>query len=99
MGRWPSRVHRAAARARSEEHTSELQSQSNLVCRLLLDKKHNNGQTVSPARWALVGEACRLTDPLYSPGRDLISTYDALIADCLLTRDQKELKSKIRSYA
>src|SRR2546430_13644260 len=25
---------------RSEEHTSELQSQSNLVCRLLLDKKH-----------------------------------------------------------
>src|SRR2546430_13195919 len=26
--------------ARSEEHTSELQSQSNLVCRLLLEKKH-----------------------------------------------------------
>src|SRR2546427_7170399 len=29
----------AAASARSEEHTSELQSQSNLVCRLLLEKK------------------------------------------------------------
>src|SRR5256886_5234980 len=28
-------------RQRSEEHTSELQSQSNLVCRLLLEKKHN----------------------------------------------------------
>src|SRR2546430_11824488 len=27
--------------ARSEEHTSELQSQSNLVCRLLLEKKKN----------------------------------------------------------
>src|SRR5438270_3241926 len=27
------------AAARSEEHTSELQSQSNLVCRLLLEKK------------------------------------------------------------
>src|SRR2546430_7319747 len=27
---------------RSEEHTSELQSQSNLVCRLLLDKKKND---------------------------------------------------------
>src|SRR2546430_12718323 len=26
---------------RSEEHTSELQSQSNLVCRLLLEKKQN----------------------------------------------------------
>src|SRR2546430_17435550 len=29
----------ARMRARSEEHTSELQSQSNLVCRLLLEKK------------------------------------------------------------
>src|SRR2546430_8458279 len=29
----------AAPTARSEEHTSELQSQSNLVCRLLLEKK------------------------------------------------------------
>src|SRR2546427_3375901 len=29
----------AGAAARSEEHTSELQSQSNLVCRLLLEKK------------------------------------------------------------
>src|SRR5688572_32958582 len=28
-----------AVRCRSEEHTSELQSQSNLVCRLLLEKK------------------------------------------------------------
>src|SRR5438270_3122737 len=28
-----------ACRIRSEEHTSELQSQSNLVCRLLLEKK------------------------------------------------------------
>src|SRR5205085_8538642 len=30
---------RARAARRSEEHTSELQSQSNLVCRLLLEKK------------------------------------------------------------
>src|SRR2546430_8252900 len=30
---------RAACQIRSEEHTSELQSQSNLVCRLLLEKK------------------------------------------------------------
>src|SRR2546430_12784849 len=29
-------------RTRSEEHTSELQSQSNLVCRLLLEKKKKN---------------------------------------------------------
>src|SRR5438270_7591896 len=31
--------------ARSEEHTSELQSQSNLVCRLLLEKKKELAQT------------------------------------------------------
>src|SRR2546430_5909361 len=31
--------------SRSEEHTSELQSQSNLVCRLLLVKKNNNHTT------------------------------------------------------
>src|SRR2546427_7368176 len=30
---------RLVLRTRSEEHTSELQSQSNLVCRLLLEKK------------------------------------------------------------
>src|SRR2546430_13396137 len=40
-----------AWRTRSEEHTSELQSQSNIVCRLLLEKKktmknkrHHDGQ-------------------------------------------------------
>src|SRR2546430_6079723 len=38
--------------SRSEEHTSELQSQSNLVCRLLLEKKkkktnQNNQSTVT----------------------------------------------------
>src|SRR5689334_24122826 len=33
--------HRAMRLARSEEHTSELQSQFHLVCRLLLEKKKN----------------------------------------------------------
>src|SRR5688572_32217388 len=32
-------------RTRSEEHTSELQSQSNLVCRLLLEKKNRRRLT------------------------------------------------------
>src|SRR2546430_6912890 len=35
-------VARERAKHRSEEHTSELQSQSNLVCRLLLEKKKKN---------------------------------------------------------
>src|SRR2546430_5935138 len=36
-----SRPRPGSPRSRSEEHTSELQSQSNLVCRLLLEKKKN----------------------------------------------------------
>src|SRR5205085_8374217 len=32
---------------RSEEHTSELQSQSNLVCRLLLEKKNKRNNTTT----------------------------------------------------
>src|SRR5437764_2218867 len=36
------RRHYAAARQRSEEHTSELQSPMYLVCRLLLEKKKQN---------------------------------------------------------
>src|SRR2546430_9862984 len=35
---------------RSEEHTSELQSQSNLVCRLLLEKKKKNNQATRNRR-------------------------------------------------
>src|SRR6266478_10198498 len=34
--------------SRSEEHTSELQSQSNLVCRLLLEKKKKPGANQGP---------------------------------------------------
>src|SRR5690606_41740769 len=34
-----------SARSRSEEHTSELQSRENLVCRLLLEKKKKTDQT------------------------------------------------------
>src|SRR5688572_32568027 len=33
---------------RSEEHTSELQSQSNLVCRLLLEKKKKSSSHIAP---------------------------------------------------
>src|SRR3989475_5915595 len=40
---------RARQGSRSEEHTSELQSQSNLVCRLLLEKK-NERNTPASAR-------------------------------------------------
>src|SRR5436309_15347339 len=39
--RWPAaRAPASRSAARSEEHTSELQSRENLVCRLLLEKKN-----------------------------------------------------------
>src|SRR2546430_9094703 len=42
------------ARRRSEEHTSELQSQSNLVCRLLLEKKKKHQPFTLPATSTLI---------------------------------------------
>src|SRR5436190_8351798 len=39
-GRAVRRLERGPAQRRSEEHTSELQSHSDLVCRLLLEKKN-----------------------------------------------------------
>src|SRR2546430_8376995 len=41
---------RASRGTRSEEHTSELQSQSNLVCRLLLEKKK---KTIRPSHHSI----------------------------------------------
>src|SRR5256886_8604031 len=40
----PTTASRDQRARRSEEHTSELQSQSNLVCRLLLEKKKRRSQ-------------------------------------------------------
>src|SRR2546430_9120254 len=44
MDHWLGEARRAGVR--SEEHTSELQSQSNLVCRLLLEKKRTVLKTI-----------------------------------------------------
>src|SRR6201996_5029503 len=44
----PDHAARQHAGARSEEHTSELQSQSNLVCRLLLEQKSGGGRAKVP---------------------------------------------------
>src|SRR5260370_16867781 len=50
-GRWDSRWRAPPPRipapgCRSEEHTSELQSHLNLVCRLLLEKKNKNSTNI-----------------------------------------------------
>src|SRR2546430_9912821 len=48
--RRPGRWKQQEIEERSEEHTSELQSQSNLVCRLLLEKKKTNRYMADDAR-------------------------------------------------
>jgi 2-polyprenyl-6-methoxyphenol hydroxylase-like FAD-dependent oxidoreductase len=64
----------------------------------LRDFSYDCVQTISASRWALAGEAGRFTDPLYSPGGDLISLYNTLITDAILTADGDELREKCRLY-
>ncbi len=60
----------------------------------LVDFSHDCKQTISSERWALVGEAGRFSDPLYSPGSDLIGIYNTLITDAIQTDDERELAEK-----
>jgi 2-polyprenyl-6-methoxyphenol hydroxylase-like FAD-dependent oxidoreductase len=55
-------------------------------------------QTISAERWALSGEAGRFTDPLYSPGGDLIALHNTLITDAILTDRGTTLAVKSRVY-
>src|SRR5256886_10088378 len=58
--------------SRSEEHTSELQSQSNLVCRLLLEKKKRQDRSRHPALSASSSSYVFITDthrPLLRTGQ------------------------------
>lgn len=64
----------------------------------LADFAHDASQTLSERRFALVGEACRFSDPLYSPGGDLISLYNTLVTDAILTPDAATLARKVRLY-
>src|SRR5690242_21569755 len=53
-----------SAQSRSEEHTSELQSHVNLVCRLLLEKKKNNEKRLSPTA-VQIEDASQVPHPLF----------------------------------
>src|SRR5256886_11270430 len=67
---------------RSEEHTSELQSQSNLVCRLLLETKKYNSelqtQSILVCRLLLVEKEHRL-----ALSRDFIHKWDGMSVSLL----------------
>ena len=64
----------------------------------LKDFAHDCAQTINPARWAIAGEAGRFTDPLYSPGGDLISLYNTFITDAIQTEHDDELTDKCELY-
>ncbi|MEL7059379.1 MAG: tryptophan 7-halogenase [Acidobacteriota bacterium] len=51
-------------------------------------------RTINAERWALTGEAGRFSDPLYSPGTDLIAIYNTLIVDAIATEDPQALAAK-----
>src|SRR2546430_6470061 len=62
---------RRPVRERSEEHTSELQSQSNLVCRLLLEKKKKKNKITPYNNKRLIAQAtssarCRFSTHSYT---------------------------------
>src|SRR5437867_5450487 len=65
----------ARLRRRSEEHTSELQSPYDLVCRLLLEKKKNTALKQSLQVHEVVDELMNLQLPL--PPRRLLSMIDS----------------------
>ncbi len=63
------------------------------------DFAHDCSQMISAERWALVGEAGRFSDPLYSPGGDLIALSNTLVTDAILGDDDDEtLARKARLY-
>src|SRR5256885_5762085 len=74
---------------RSEEHTSELQSPCNLVCRLLLEKKKNQETTTSLTSPATIFLCCCLgsiagsAQPCRIPLDDGASHTWRLLHDCL----------------
>src|SRR2546430_2812309 len=65
-------------RRRSEEHTSELQSQSNLVCRLLLEKKKKYPQP--RMTWNYTHVSLQVSKHLY-PDYDLTVTERSALYD------------------
>ena len=62
------------------------------------DFSYDCRQTISHEGWAISGEAGRFSDPLYSPGGDLIALHNTLISDCIQTMDAAQLRTKTRLY-
>src|SRR2546427_858048 len=82
-------LQRALHAVRSEEHTSELQSQSNLVCRLLLEKKKKNRDR---KRIRLNSKHRHISDVVYG----LKEKPPDCVEDAYCSQDQQSRAEKIR---
>src|SRR2546430_11456653 len=84
IGKWPSHKGRwPSTSSRSEEHTSELQSQSNLVCRLLLEKKKHNGLPVTDVDYVVAHHAhLRILEGVAEPSKLPMHTIYLNLAPC-----------------
>src|SRR5256886_12531933 len=88
----PHRCTHRSSTLRSEEHTSELQSQSNLVCRLLLEKKKT---TPAPD-----GDDSRLLSSTCNhPPHKLLLMYNAAYRPDLCTKQRTRSEYKINRRA
>src|SRR5256885_12590778 len=77
-------------KARSEEHTSELQSPCNLVCRLLLEKKKGNASPLGSSQF--LGDA----SSIYQPPSGMASVRAQLALHAL--RGTRTLRTPRRSF-
>src|SRR5256885_8521001 len=79
---------------RSEEHTSELQSPCNLVCRLLLEKKKSTVlQTFHPST-----RCARVHSPTNSPHRLSLSPHTVLLSPRPAPRPSDQSPTKSHMY-
>ncbi len=65
---------------------------------VLRNYAHQCEHTIDARHWAMSGFAGRFTDPLYSPGGDMIAIHNTLITDAILTDEQRALKAKLPGY-
>ena len=64
----------------------------------LADFSYDCKQTISSSKWAMSGMSGRFSDPLYSPGSDLIAYYNTFIIDAMLEENPDRLKMKTEIY-
>lgn len=67
--------------------------------KLLRHYSHHTERLISPARWALTGDAGAFLDPFYSPGTDFIALANTYISDCVVRDlDGERIRSRANEY-